>query len=649
MKRLPEPVLFGLVQFISSFFAALPGPVALGFGKAAGQLVFYFSSRRRAAYADLKHAFGSQFTERERWRIVRRHYAHLGQMGIEFIRFPSMRRGDVEEKITIHHRERFEKGIQTGRGLILITAHYGNWELLQIISGILGYPLHVLARSQKEKEINELMNRVRESHGSRAITRGMGIRQLFRVLKEGGLIGLLGDQDAGKQGGVILPFFGRKTTIPTGAFEMARRSGAPLLPCFSIRTGKDRYAVEVGQPIDCGQGAYEMEALLPAVRHYLDCLEKMIARHPEQWLWANKRWKYSWTRRIVILSDGKAGHLKQCQAVAEELQKVTSQHGREGMEYFSEVIPVRFRSHLRQKLFSVLSLILLPWIQGRLSWLRWFLEKETVEALRQTCPDIVISGGASVLPVNLSLARECRAKTVVLMKPGFPFSLFRYDLAVVPAHDRGRMPKETIRTVLTPSSVDGRKRKADGGLLAKELNNPAAVRYAFFIGGPTRNFRIREEDIEAAVDALEQAAGAGQGDYLITTSRRTPEPVAERLKSRKPHLTGCQKLVIASEDTRPEIAGGMVELAETLVVTEDSISMISEGLAAAKKVVILILDPDHLPAKHKRFQELLLSRQAVKVCRPAELSTHLNSTAAPAFNLAEEERQQLQQRLASIL
>ncbi|MCM8776152.1 MAG: mitochondrial fission ELM1 family protein, partial [Candidatus Omnitrophica bacterium] len=410
--------------------------------------------------------------------------------------------------------------------------------------------------------------------------------------------------------GLILPFLGRKTTIPTGAFQLAGRFQARLIPCFTVHRGGPYHDIFIGEAIECPDKEDDQAGFARAVQHYLAILEDFIERFPREWLWGSKRWKYCWTKRLVILSDGKAGHVKQSMALAERFQSLQTQYGRPGMEYLIKIIDVQFRTPWRKRLFSWFAFFFIPWAQGRLHWLKFFLMDETLKELAATPADFVISAGSSLVALNLCLARESRAKSVVLMKPSFPYNLFRYDLAVIGLHDGGIIPQEAFRTLLAPGSIDGEDLEKASQVIQKGLRDPAHVKIAVFIGGPTRRYRLHLGDIEKLIMVLEHLSKS-YGDYLLTTSRRTPESIVRFLKSKEPYLTSCQMLVIAREDPRPEVVPGMMGLADVLIVTEDSISMISEAVRSAKKVIVLELGSQELPEKHRRFKQILQKQSAV--------------------------------------
>lgn len=645
-----DEISYRIIRRLGGWLQHMDEEKALRWGRRVGRLLYPLSGRRRIAYADLKAVFGSQYTAQDRWRIVRHHYEHLGQMGVELMRLPVFDKRAMERRVRVRNFERYAETAQH-QGAILLTAHLGNWELAQVLSALHGKPLHVLARSQKYRRLNHYLNTLRESHGSRVISRGIGIRDILRALRRKEVVGMLGDQDAGKTGGLIVRFLGRKTTMPTGAFELARRADVPVLPCFIVRTADGCHEVHIEERWDSPQGgrADSLESLRPAVEYYTRLLEKHICDYPEQWLWAAKRWKYCWTKHLVVLSDGKAGHEKQAQAVVEQFKKIHSQYGREGMEYFSKKIEVRFRSKWHRRIFPWFAFFFYPWVQGRLGILRHFLVKESAEQLEQTYADFVISAGASLVPINVLMARECQAKSIVLMKPSFPFNLFHFDLAIIGRHDTGLVPSETFRTLLTLSPITEETLEEDARKLCRFLRNPEKVKRSVFLGGPTRHYRMDVGGVKELVKILESSSA--YGDYLITTSRRTPLEVVRFLKNHVARSEHCQLLTVASENNPPETVGGMMGLSEILIVTADSISMISEAVRSGKKVIVLELTTEDLPGKHRRFKEILEREEAVILANLGNLREKFTEAAARSGgrHIAKKEETALMGRLEKIL
>lgn len=645
-----DGIACGLIKVFAAFLRVLPFKTALALGRFLGRLVFYLSPRRKVAYSDLKAAFGGKYSERERWRIVRKHYRNHGQMFVEILLLPRLDRNKIDERVDVPRLQHFLDIVAENRGVVLITGHFGNWELLQTVSGILGKPVNVLARNQKFPKLDNYLNELREVHGSVAIKRGMGIRELLKSLKRSELIGVLGDQDAKRDQGLIMRFLGRKTTVPTGAFELASRTNSPVLPCFIYRTDKEKHQIHVDEPIECGEVKEGSEDVLrEKVQTYLDVLEKMIAEHPEEWLWETKRWKFSWTKRILVLSDRKPGHEKQSEAVAAQFKKLETQYGRAGMEYPTQKIYADFKSEAHKRLFAWISWMMIPWSHGNLGWLRFFFRKEVYKELLNVSADFIISAGSSMVGLNLCLAKDARAKSIVLMKPSFPFNLFQYDLVIVPMHDKGRIPKREFRTLLTPNQMTPEMMTSDLKAFEGDLKNPKAIRMAVFLGGSTKHFVMDHTVVEKIFSTLKKEAQS-VGDYVVTTSRRTPENITQFLKKRLNEDPACQMLVVASEDSRSEIVGGMMALADILIVTEDSVSMVSEAVSSGKKVVVINLDSKALPEKHKRFMGLLNERKHIYYTKPEGLLEAIRKVQEmKKLDIFEQESKAMQEQLQEIL
>lgn len=646
MKFLLDAAGAAGLRALSSFLSSLPNGAAAGFARFIGSAVFFFHSRRRVAYADLKAAFGGRFSEKERWRIVRKHYEHIAHSAVEILRLPKLTAMPPRDLFQVHTQGPFFEELAENQAAIFLTAHFGNWEMLQLFAKSENRSVTVLARDQKFPRTNQVINEIRERAGFRVNRTGMGVRDFLRSLRRHELVGLLGDQDAGKQGGLILNFFGRKTTVPSGAFELAGRAGVRLYSIFMARRGEETfYDIHVDKALKLN--ADQPEQVREAAVNYMKRLEEFISKYPEQWLWGVKRWKYSWTKRILILSDGKPGHVKQSEGIAAQFQQITSQYERPGMEYPVSVLEIKFRSRFHRILFSYFALLFLPWAQGRLRYLDFFLEKETSDNLVKVSADFIISAGSGLSPLNLCLARDCRAKSIVAMKPGFPFNFFKYDLAVVPAHDHGKVPEGTLRTLIAPARMEFEEMENAANAISKSMQSPNKVRLGVFLGGPTRRFQIRVEDVKKLCRILSQQSGS-LGHYVLTTSRRTPREIEDFLNHNKDEA--CELTVIAREDSRREVVPGMMAMADILIVTEESVSMISEALRSGKKVVVLSFESGNLPAKHRRFQNLLARESAVTVANLGNLEEKLKQVKdSSAADFVSAQDQILKKRLQEIL
>jgi KDO2-lipid IV(A) lauroyltransferase len=434
MNKTADYLGYYVLRTLSNFLKQLPPAVVVRMGRLLGEGVYRFSGKRASiAYADMKAVFGSQFSEKDLWKKIQRHYGYLGELFADLMCFPKMSRESMGEVIRVRHEERYLDTLRENKGVIVITGHFGNWELLQFVSNVYyGQPVHLIAAAQKHSRMNDFLNSLRSCQGSVVITRGqgMGVLKAYKAIKQNKVAGVLCDQDAGRAGGIIVPLLGRKTTIQTGPFELALKTGAPLFPCFLARTNGPEHELFMEHPIWVRSTEDPESEIKKGVMKFVEHLEGMIQRFPEQWLWGVKRWKYSWTKRLLILSNGNPEHLSEAEGVAERFREVQSQYGRPGMEYPVRTIPVLFKSDWHRRLFSLFAILFIPWAQGRLRWLGLFFKPETQRALEAASADFMISAEPGLAPLNLCLAKDSRAKSIFVTKPRFPFNLFRRDLVV---------------------------------------------------------------------------------------------------------------------------------------------------------------------------------------------------------------------------
>lgn len=649
MEDLTDRIACLVVRGLMFFFEHLPLRVGLRAGEIAGHLAFFCSAKRRVAYINLKAALGAKLSAKQRWKAVYEHFGHMGQMAVEILSSRKFTRAYSEEHHTVHHLERLESFVREGRGGVFLTAHLGNWELLGLFAGLRGIPIYVLGSVQKFPRLNALLNQLREAHGAVAINRGAALRALFRALREKKMIGALGDQSAGKDGGVLLPFFGRRTTVPDGIYELAQRAGVVLFPCFMVRTGGMDHAIYFEEFLKDDPSLEGRERVIFQARQYLKLLEQFIERFPGQWLWENKRWKFSWDRRVVILSDGKAGHFKQSEVVAAMLSEFKEFHGREGLQFETVRIHVEYRSPFHRAALFALAFLMRPWIQGRLHWMAPFLTPETQQALEQVNADFIIAAGSGLAPVQMLLVCETGAKKIVIMNPPSPYAWTRYDLAIVPAHDGGRVPRGAFRSVIMPSGYRTQDRAVEVQELRAKLGENVRPKIAVFLGGATRDYDLTVSDMEKLCSILKRV-GTAAGGFMLTTSRRTTAPVERFLKSMLAGQPLCHLLVIANEENPPYAAAGMMGLADLLIVTEDSLAMISEAVGTGKRVIVLSLGEGELPEKHYRFHQILNHRGLVTVSGLADLEKNITELfKKPAFPALQREKDALSERLGGLI
>jgi KDO2-lipid IV(A) lauroyltransferase len=288
--RFQHRVEYALVRAGALLVAPLPDGAARRFGRALGALARWLGVRVAVARANLARAFPDR-TDAERERILARAYAQAGMEAIEVLRFPrvTMAQVDVIAR-SVEGLEHIAAARALGRGVVLVTGHFGAYELLGAVVARQGHPIRFLVRSQSNPLVDAELQARRAALGVEVTAHGIGVRQILRELHSGGCVAILADQDAGR-GGVFVDFFGTPASTPPGPAEFSLRAGAPLVMGYLVRGEDGRYAGRFLPAIEIapsGDHAADVRALTAAHTHRL---ESWIREHPEQWLWTHRRWK----------------------------------------------------------------------------------------------------------------------------------------------------------------------------------------------------------------------------------------------------------------------------------------------------------------------------------------------------------------------
>jgi KDO2-lipid IV(A) lauroyltransferase len=287
---------FALARALSSRAADTLG-VALG--RLGHRLV---SSRRRLAYDNLKQAMGDQLSDAEIRTVVRQVFENIGRTMVEIARFEKLGPEGVKSIVVPDGLDRLRGVLAEGRGAILATAHFGNWELFGVHPSACGLPVTAVALTQHNPAVNRLIKRVRQSTGCRIIEVPGESRQVFRALKDNRLVVIVADQHA-SAGTLVMDFFGRPAAVFRGPALFSVRCGSPIIPMLIRRERYDRHVMMMGEPIVSPGHADEETNIRIMTEQYIRLLEEVIRRYPNQWLWTHNRWKLTPSDREGSVPD----------------------------------------------------------------------------------------------------------------------------------------------------------------------------------------------------------------------------------------------------------------------------------------------------------------------------------------------------------
>lgn len=240
---------------------------------------------RRTAMRNLELAYPSM-PPGQRARIVDGVFQSIARLLVSIAWFPLMNRENIRDWIRYEGLEHFEQARRLGRGVLVATAHLGNWELSAFAHALLTGPMNIVVRPLDNPKIDALLSRRRTLSGNRIIDKREFARPILKALSRNGAVGILIDQNASPDNGVFVDFFGTPACAGTGFAKLAARSGAAVVPGFALWSEQEKkYVLQFHPPIQTTGDAGADTAALHR------CLEQVIREYPDQWLWIHRRWK----------------------------------------------------------------------------------------------------------------------------------------------------------------------------------------------------------------------------------------------------------------------------------------------------------------------------------------------------------------------
>ncbi len=244
---------------------------------------------RRRALTNLASAM-PKLSPRERRRIVRGMFLHLGECAAEALCLPRFIVGATAVRLAEAERRVFDEAVAEGKGVVVVCGHIGNWELFGQVTAHAGYDITAIAKPTYDPRLTRLVAMARTRFGLKIIWRGTerAAREMLAVFRRGGLLALLIDQDTKVQGD-FAPFFGRQAYTATAPATLALRFDAPLVVAWSHRVaGGHALRVERVEYAPSGDRAADVLGLTALLNAKL---EGAIRAHPEQWVWMHERWR----------------------------------------------------------------------------------------------------------------------------------------------------------------------------------------------------------------------------------------------------------------------------------------------------------------------------------------------------------------------
>jgi KDO2-lipid IV(A) lauroyltransferase len=278
------------VVVVMAIARVTPWVLVRGTGRLLG-LLFYAvdAKRRRVTLDNLGRAFPWR-SPRDRRVIARRVFAHFGRLLFDLLKFGTLSPEQMLRRVEWEGDERIRQAQAQGKGYLLVTGHFGFWEMQGIVHGLHLGPIGVLARPLDNPRLNAMLERVRQSTGNTVIYRRGAIRRVLRMLRANQGVGLLIDQHVHTPDAVLVDFFDRPAATTSSLALLAVRTGAPVVPLFAIPLPDGRYRMIYEHPVEApkDETAEEISAFM---QRCTDVIEMYVRRYPELWLWMHRRWR----------------------------------------------------------------------------------------------------------------------------------------------------------------------------------------------------------------------------------------------------------------------------------------------------------------------------------------------------------------------
>lgn len=227
----------------------------------------------------------------ENLQIIKDTYACFALTFIEFLQILYLNRDNLHRRVSVKGLEHYEKACREGKGVLLFTAHFGNWEMGNAALAILSKPPIFMARTLDSPFLEEITTSVRSRLGIGNIHKKNVMSSILSQLRKGEVLKLLIDQNAAAREGVFVNFFGRPACATTGIALMAIHTGAAVLPVFTTRMPDGRYLTEIGPRVETVNTGNRDQDVLQNTQNYNTIIENHVRKYPGQWLWLHQRWK----------------------------------------------------------------------------------------------------------------------------------------------------------------------------------------------------------------------------------------------------------------------------------------------------------------------------------------------------------------------
>jgi len=281
---------YRLVIGMRALLKVLPYGAAAALGSMIGQVAYVLApARRRLAVDQLQAAFPTR-TAPECRAIARATFRHFGRLLVAVLKFSTLTKDQMRARVELEGEDRLRLALAAGKGAIVVTGHFGYWEIQGVAQPLVLPAMSVMARQLDNPQLHGLVEDIRCATGNRVIYRHGALRRALRALNANEIVGILIDQHILGTDAVQVMFFNRPVATTAAVAALALRTGAPIVPIFCLPVDAGRFRLVYEHPVEFPAGG-SADPILELTQRCTDVLEMYVRRHPQLWLWMHRRWR----------------------------------------------------------------------------------------------------------------------------------------------------------------------------------------------------------------------------------------------------------------------------------------------------------------------------------------------------------------------
>ena len=285
-------------NFFRFFIRILPDPVMDAMIKGLAWLIYIFDKKhRKIAEVNLDLAYGDALSKEEKEKITRSVYQNMLFSLVDFVKNQGISREALLQKVAFKNEAVLEKARAEGKKVILVTGHYGNWELVALAIAAKFGKMTIIGRSLDAPRMNKILKQNREQFDIELVDKQGAMKAMIQALKADRMLGLLVDQNTAGSEGLLIDFFGKPARHTPSAAILARRFDALIIPVFITTEDHRHFTLTFYDPIETARSDDKDADIYDSVQKQATITEKVIRQKPQEWFWLHQRWKNQFEER----------------------------------------------------------------------------------------------------------------------------------------------------------------------------------------------------------------------------------------------------------------------------------------------------------------------------------------------------------------